>query len=359
MRRLQLAATVTALVVLGGAIVLSARSEPQPPADTAPVRPKIQVATVDLSLSGRSLRLPGVTRAARRAALSFSIPGRITERPVEIGDRITAGQMLARLDDREFALAEKSATAALVQLEVRLAQSERDLGRVERLAKAHAATTEELEQTRAAAAALSAACDAASARQAEARRLLGEATLRAPFAGTVTAADVEPDEWCSPGQPIVELAGSGRIEVEVTVPESVHGRIQEGTTALVSLPFLGREVKGTVHSVAAAAGGSGGLFPVNVSLTGGEDVVPGLAADVELQLEARSRLTIPLAAIVDPGSSRPTVFRVAGGHVEQIEVRPGRVTGDRITVDGALAAGDRVVVVGQTFLADGDAVEVF
>ena len=174
---------------LGLAVVLWARpaaEEPFANAEAARLR-TVRVAPVERIEAGREARLPGVTRAARRAALAFTIPARVAVRPVEVGDRVRAGQLLARLDGEEYLLAERSSRAALAELEVRLAQARRDEARVASLAAARAATAEELEQARAAAGATQAAHDAARARLDNAARLARESELRAPFAGTVTA----------------------------------------------------------------------------------------------------------------------------------------------------------------------------
>jgi multidrug efflux pump subunit AcrA (membrane-fusion protein) len=66
-----------------------------------------------------------------------------------------------------------------------------------------------------------------------------------------------------------------------------------------------------------------------------------------------------MRSVLNPGSSRPAVFRVSDGRAERVFVEIGDVVGDRIVVDGALSAGDLIAVAGHTALAEGDAVEVF
>lgn len=353
---------VIGTLILGLAVILAAWPD-QPPPEPDPIAPAkraVQVATVETGDGTREVRLPGVTRAVRRADLAFTVPARVATRPVEVGDTVRAGQALATLDDREYRLAERTAAAALAELDVRLAQANRDADRVRRLVEARAATTEELEQVEAATAGLQAARDASAARLDETLRLLDEATLTAPFEGTVTAVHVEPGEWAAPGRPVVELAGSGAVEVRVEVPESVQPRIAPGSPVQVDLPMVGVVTSGTVDRVADAAVGPGGLFPVVVRLDATPGAVAGLTAEVVLGLTAEPRLTVPLAAVLDSGSDRPSVFRIVAGRAERLEIVPGRVLGDRIEVRAAdLAAGDRVAVVGHTALTDGDAVEVF
>ena len=319
----------------------------------------VRVEPVVPASEGRRASFPGVTRATRRAALSFSVPARVIARSVEIGDEVRTGQIVATLDDSEFAVARRSAAAALAEIEVRLAQARREEDRVEQLIRAKAATTEELESARAIAASLGAARDAASARVEETDRLVREAVLRAPFDGTVTAVEMEPGEWAGPGATVVELAGSGDVEVRIEVPEALRAAIVPGSAVTIELPMSKQSVAGRVVSIANASSGAGSLFPVIVAVDRQTGIVPGLSAEVILPIETSDELSVPLSAVVDSGSSHPSVFRVSDGIARRVAVRPGRVAGDRLTVSGSsLSAGDMVAVLGHTALADGDAVEV-
>jgi len=358
----RLTTLVTGTLILAVAIAIAAwpdASAPETDRATAKAR-AVQVAAVESGDGTREVRLPGVTRAVQRAELAFTVPARVATRPVDVGDAVRAGQTVATLDDREYRLAERTAAAALAELDVRLAQARRDAERVRRLVEARAATAEEREQVEAALAGLEAARDASAARLDESSRLLDEARLTAPFDATVTAVHVEPGEWAAPGRPVVELAGRGALEVRIEVPESVRPRVVRGSSVHVELPMLGIATAGTVDSVADAATGPGGLFPVVVRLDATPDPVAGLTAEVVLTLSEEPTLTVPLAAVLDSGSDRPSVFRIAAGRAERLEIIPGRVLGNRIEIRAAdLAAGDRVAVVGHTALADGDVVEVF
>jgi RND family efflux transporter MFP subunit len=319
----------------------------------------VRVDTVDQTRDTRDVRLPGITRAAQRAALAFTVPARVAERPVEIGDRVRTGQVLARLDASEFTLANRGAEAALAELDARLDQARREEARVERLAAARAATAEELEKAQSGTSALVAARDAAASRVDETRRLLSETVLRAPFDGTVTRVKVEPGEWASPGATVIELSGTGVVEVRVEVPESLRGSIAVSTPARVALPMSGRTVVARVTSVSEAAAGAGSLFPVIVAVEPDAGVVSGMTAEVVLSLSSAASLTVPLASVLDSGSSRPAVFRIDGGNATRVAIRPGRLVGDRLTVtaDG-LEEGDLVAIAGHTALVDGDRVEV-
>lgn len=359
-RKRNLTLFVGAILLSVAAVIgaLPAELDPSPAERDSAVR-VVRVASVERSGNTRHVRIPGVTRSVRRAALAFTIPARVVERAVEIGDAVRAGQVVARLDASEYRLANRGAEATLAELDARLDQARRDEARVARLAVAKAATTEELEKVEAGTATLAAAREAALARVEETRRRLDEVTLRAPFDGTVTKVAIEPGEWASPGSTVVELSGRNGIEVRIEVSESMRSKINPGSAVQVDLPMSGTSVGGTVSVISAAAAGAGWLFPVIVAIDGSEGVVPGMTAEVILSLEASSELTVPLSAVLDSGSREPSVFRIDDGVASRVVIRPGQLLGDRLTVHGAdLPAGAMVAVVGHTALVDGDRVEV-
>ncbi len=320
-----------------------------------------RVATMPAILDShaRTLRFPSVTRASDRAVLSFTVPGRIVARPVRAGDRVERGAVLARLDDREFANALRSASGNLGEVETRLAQSGRDLARVRQLVEAKAATREELEQVTAAAEALESTREAADAAYRDTRRVLAEGAIRAPFAGNVTGVFMEPGEWASPGYPVVEISGEGLLEAEVELPESVARGIRIGQEVRIDLPLAGiQEIPGRIRTVALASGGPGRLFPVVVELEPMEGLKAGMAAEVLVVPETAPVLTVPPEAILNPGSSSPYLFRIDGNLATRVPVELGRLQGEHVGITGDLQDGDRIAVAGHTLLKDGDSVEV-
>lgn len=349
---------VIGAVLLGGAAVLWAWPDDGSGGRERPVVRTVVTATVEENEVSVSLRLAGVTRAARRGTPGFELPGRLTERAVSLGSEVREGQAVARLDRREAELARVAAAARLAEVEARLAQAHRDAGRVEQLAAAKAATREELEMTRAGLAALEAARNAAAAQHDEALRRLDATTLLAPFAGTVTAVLAEPGEWIAPGRPILELTGNGVVEIAVELPESVAAAVAAGHTVALTFPYLGRRIEGRFTAVGRAAAGPGRLFPAVVTLPDGAAIPAGVAAELLVELPVTASLTVPVAAVLNPGASRPYVFAVYDGVARHVDVQLGSLVGERVAVTAPLAAGDEVVVGGATRLVDGDPVEV-
>ncbi len=344
-----------------GAVLLSRSpsSADAPAAAPEVLSAPVTVAAVEPAPAFREHRYYSVVRAADRSTLSFQQGGRVASRPVAIGDRVEAGDPIASLDTEQLGHALAAAEAMVLEAEVQLEQLGRDTQRMEQLASADAVPAQQLEQIRTQERAVRASLDAANVQEDEARRALREATLRAPFGGTVREVLVEPGEMVGPGTPVALLAGEGALEVEVEVSEAVVGHITRDAPVTVELPLAGvAGVEGRVVQVSRSAGGPGRLFPVVIQVAARPDVLPGMSATVTLALPAEEALSVPVAAVVAPTGSRTSVYAVRGQRAVRVDVEVLELLGEQVAVAGPLRTGDPVVTGGIAGLVDGQPVEV-
>jgi RND family efflux transporter MFP subunit len=279
-------------------------------------------------------------------------------RPVDLGDSFQTGDLLARIDSRQFDHAVAGARARLTELDVRLAQAARQRARTIRLMEKNAATLEEMEHVDAEVDALKAASQAAGSALQETERAAAETTIVASFDGIVSQVFMEPGEFASPGQPVLKLSGTGEVEIRVEVPEGMLEWVVAGREVPVWFPGIHRKRTGTVRSVGRATTGQGQLFPVVIALPSTDWLIPGLSAEVEVDNPAPQGLLVPLAAIRKSGDGGTTVWRVQSGQVEQVPVALAGFSGDQVVVVGKLAAGDQVLIEHPHGLVDGTDVEV-
>ena len=352
------ASLIVSFLFMGAVVVLWAMPAEKPLSTDSADRLRMLMDTVQVSHTQRSARFAGVTQAKNRAVLSFAVPARVLNRQIESGSKVARGQVLAHLDDRAFRNAVDLARATFSELKTQLVQAKRDLIRMERLAASDVVPVAELEKVSTRRSALESSLAAAAASLKESRRLLDEVVLRAPFSGTVTKVYIQPGEWAVPGQPAIELTGDGDIELLVQVPETMLDRVSPGQSVQVQLPFANnRLVPGRISSIARAALAAGRLFPLKVELANEPGVVAGLTAQLLIDLSTQGVLTVPLAAVVNPGASQPYLFIYDGGNVSRRTISMGSIIGNRIAVSGNLREGDRVVISGQSQLTDGQRVE--
>ncbi|MFP4430831.1 MAG: efflux RND transporter periplasmic adaptor subunit [Spirochaetaceae bacterium] len=355
------------VIVAGVALVATLTAAVSQSESAAPVAgrvPAVRVAevlsaptTVEEVYSGRVV-------SPSEGALSFTVGGRIVDLPVEAGQAVRAGDVIAILDRQAWELAEQEAQAGLARVEVELEQARRDLERTRALGTA--VTQEEVEQRLTGVAALDAERRRVLAALSETRRLSREAVLRAPYSGVVTDRFVRVNEVVSPGSPVAQLSGSaGVYEVDILLPESAVGRIALGDEVLVAFPLSDiPELPGRISRISPHASTQGGLFPVKIAVND----VPGLTGGLLRHgIQARvsffydiddALLLVPVSAVVSDPRGGASAYRVAGEVVRETALRVSKLIPEGAVVSGNLDPGDQVVVSGHFTLSDGQAVEV-
>lgn len=200
----------------------------EPPAPPALAKP-VFVTTVAQTASTQTRSFTSVVRARVESDLAFRTGGKVVERLVETGDRVKAGQVLARLDPADYQLAVKAAADQVQAATVDAQQAASDEARFRRLLADGSVGAADHERQKARA-------DAAAARLDQARRQLdlarnreGYAALVAPYAGVVTAIRFERGQVVPEGQPVASLAREGDNEVVVDLPEDWVGRARKLT----------------------------------------------------------------------------------------------------------------------------------
>jgi RND family efflux transporter MFP subunit len=327
------------------------------PAESAAVerRSPVRVVEVGLSEAAREMRLPGLVRATQRAEPAFLHAGHLAERFVARGDRVTAGQRLASLQNPALAPSLAGAEARVREQDERLVQLEADYHRARELHERGLASAELVDRTLAQRNAAREMRAQALAGVAEARDQLADAVLRAPFDATVSDLLVEPGDFVRSGQPILVLSGNG-LEVEVQLPEGLVRHLAPGDAVEVRAVATGRRAEGRIRELGLARAGR--PAPAVIVLQGVEDWEPGLSVHVTLRHATAPAMTVPLGAIMDPGAGRTRVYRVIDGRAVLTPVVVGRLAGTHVEITGELEAGDQVVIAGHQQLLDGEAVRV-
>lgn len=318
--------------------------------------PPVRVAEVREAAERTTLRYPATVRARSRAEPAFLHAGVLAERYVERGQTVAAGEALARLHHPALAPTLTAAEGQVRELDARLTKLGRDVERARALRERSLIAEEELDRLMSEREALRQAREQALARRDEAGAQLGELMLKAPFDAEVVDLLAEPGDFVSAGQPVLRLAGRNGLELELRVPTTLARRLEAGME--VEAVAVQRDQRGL--GWIADVGRSGeGLAPVIVHLEEDAPLVPGEAVRVHLAVTGGEALQVPLAAVVDPGGQAPHVLVLSDDDaVRRVPVAAGRLSGDWVTVSGALSPRDRVVTAGQGRLVEGDRVRV-
>lgn len=321
-------------------------------ADPAP-RPVVSERVTGSAVASRDF--PGVIAAEVETTLGFQTAGRIETRPVVAGDAVTAGQVLATLD--QVTLAEDVAAA---EAGLRAARADADfaaqsLVRAQELHRRGVAPQATLEAAEAKATAARAAVSAARADLTRARDAARFGRLTAPAAGVVSQVLAEPGTVVTPGTPVLRLATAAGREAVIDVPEDMLAVLPKDARFTIETRGDGAlTVAGRLRLIEPVADASTRAHRLRIALDGGGPGFRlGTLVTARLDLPEAPLLTLPLAAL-RPGTDPPQVWRIGPDRrAEAVAVRLGQRLDDRVVITSGLAPGDEVVIRGIRSITPG------
>ena len=293
-----------------------------------------------------SVNATGRAESLHRVELSARVGERVTAVHAHEGESVAAGAPLIELDPRPFTIAvhQAEAQAARAEMEWKAAL----LGQPDANEE-----TKTLLRHRA-------GLTTANEDLARASLDLEGATLRAPFAGVVSALRAQVGERVAPNQSLVTLVDLASLRVPAEVLESSFGAIRVGAEAKVRFPALGDRIfEGTVESLGPEIDPARGTGIAYVRLDNRErDIRPGMYAEIEIGgALLADRLVVPRSAVLER-DRRLLVFRARGGRAEWSYVELGAGTEREVEVVSGIDSGDTVLTEGHMTLAHGAPIRV-
>lgn len=348
MRALPVALIIASLSLAGCAKQSETTSAPEAP--SAPVH----TAPVESASVAASVRAVGVLAPRDEVRLAFKVGGMIDTLNVDVGDRVTRGQVLATLKRGEVDASVSQATEGVEK-------ARRDLERAQRLRADEVATEEQVQD-------LTTAYKVAQANLNAVRFNAQFARIEAPADGVVLGRLAERDELVAGGQPVLVLGSTdtGWV-VRAALADRDAVRVNVGDTAEVAFDaFPGQPFPGKVTRVAAASDPTTGTFDVEIEVVpGSARFVRGLVAKVTLGIgkgseAAAASMLVPISALVEASGSVGTVYVLdaTGKIARRKQVTVGQIVGDRVIVEAGLEPGQRVITDGAAWLTEGHPVQV-
>jgi membrane fusion protein (multidrug efflux system) len=310
------------------------------------------------------IELTGSVKAPNDAVLSAESAGRLTYL-AELGRSIGAGQTVARVDGRLQQAGLEQAQASLAAAEAQAALAEDQFRRQEGLYRDSILSALEFEAVRAQRAQAQAQVAQARAAVSSARTQAGNTVIAAPFAGTVEAHLADRGETVGPGTPIVRLVAASGVRIEAGVPEIYANEIQEGTEVQIEPSAYGAPpMRGTVVFSGRAIDPQSRTSPIEIAVDNRAGLLKP-AMTTRLYVTRRvveGALAVPLVAIErdERGEGLYVALEAGGGQTvaERRDVTTGARADGRVVIETGLAAGERVIVNGQSALTTGDAVRI-
>lgn len=341
--------TITALCLLG-ITVLTACSRPEPLPE--PIR-KLRVVEVGAVSDLRNGQLPGRARSSSEVDLAFDVSGTLVERPVSIGTMVEEGDLIARLDPRDFQANVRAAEAA-----ARNASS--NFKRGKELLESRFISEAEFDR-------LEAEVDITQARLDLARKALSDSVIYAPFSGVIANLTVENFQSVRAKTVIARLLGLEKIEMVINVSENqVAGLPYIKTIEVEFDAFPGMRLPAEITEIGREASLTTRTFPITLSMDQPEErkVLAGMAGVAHVSGDIRpsekSGYVIPVSALFGEEQGNVSKVWLVGpdNRVSSRVVKVGSVTSGGATVIEGLQAGEVIATAGVHVLAEGQEVIV-
>lgn len=311
----------------------------------------------------RNRSFSGTSKSTRESRRSFKVPGTIVNLPVQIGQRLAAGDLIAEIDSATYVLQTQQAAASLLEAQANDRRAAANYERTKGLYANDNASLNDLESSRAQAESARAVVASASKALEIARLNTSYTKLQADADCSIASLDVDVNENVAAGQQVAAVSCGEEFEVNLDIPESVIASVSEATPVSVTFGAIPDQVfSGTISEVSVASAGTAG-FPIVVSIDGSHPSLrSGLAANVTFQFDSATEngggVVLPVSAVIkDPTGT--FVFIADSGEsegetiVRRRAVTLGELSQSGIEIVDGLQVGDRVITAGTSVIRDG------
>lgn len=344
--------------------ISACREAPPPPPERIRA---IKTITVSEQASGKLRQFSGVVEAADRSSIGFEVSGNVRDVRVDVGDKITKGQVLAVLDKRTYNIDVKSAEAELGRAKVQLADKRNDLDRFQRINKQDpgAVSQASLDQSQAAVDGARKQVQFRKSQLKLAQRDLEKTVLRAPFDGVIANRYIDAFNEVARGQKCFDVFENTGMEVAVSIPEDAIDDIRMEQDGEIRFSVIAdRTYQGRVTEISKVAG-TANAFPIKLTVEDPDQRIrPGMTARVTLLLagdDQKAAYLIPISAVAQRGESKKGfvfTYDPQTSTVKQSKIEASSVRGNSVLITEGVKDGDIIAVAGVSFLEDGQEVKL-
>ncbi len=364
MRTSNVVAILLLSALLGSACGTGTEAVPSQPPPAAEATSVIMVTTAPATTSvvATLVKATGTFVADETSEVTPQVSGQVVATPVNVGDIVDAGQILVRLDDRDATLKLRQAEASLQQAEAQAARARAEATRNAELVHSGDISRSSFEQLTTQVTLAEAGVAQARVQVATAQKGIDDTTIRAPFAGHISARPVARGEYVSTAAKVATVVRITPIKLQLLVPQAEAAILRKGLTVFAEVPaFPGKTFSGTVSALNVAIDPVSRAMTIDVVFPNRDAVLsPGMFGSAEVRLAATEpALFVPEAAVVPlPNGESFAVYTVDSGVARMRVVQTGDRRAGQVRILAGLDAGAIVVTTGVAQLFDGARVRV-
>jgi membrane fusion protein (multidrug efflux system) len=320
----------------------------------------VRVAAVELQTMRETVRGIGTLRAAETVEIKPEIDGFIREIHFTEGGSVNKDELLISIDDRKLKHELEATRAALQMAQVRLADAQRRLKRMQDLVTQAAADQDELDRIETEFLAAKAEVERMQAETELVQARLDDTQLRAPFSGVISERSVDVGDYLQTGSHLATLHRVSQMEIAFSLPERFMGRTKVNQPVAVSVgAFPGRVFAGQVYFVSPQIDETTRDFLVKATVENTEGLLkPGAFGTAVVTIDERIGVcVVPEKALVATREGY-IIFVVDGQTARRREVQVGLRESGTVEIRSGLEPGELVVTEGQLSVSDGTVVKL-
>ncbi|MEM8570634.1 MAG: efflux RND transporter periplasmic adaptor subunit [Pseudomonadota bacterium] len=347
-------------------VAMAAHAQEQVERDVPP-RP-VKTLTITDQSAEHDRYFVGIAQAARQVSLSFRVGGTVAELLVSVGETVTEGQPLARLDQAPFQTEVDRLSAERDSAEATFENAEVQTSRQRQLVERDVQAQATLDRFIAQEASSRAAVQSVSAALEKAQLDLSYTEITAPFSGVVTADFVEVFEEVQANEHVLRILDDQRIEMVIDVPERYISVLPHIGDLVASFPAVGlTALPASITEIGREASATTGTFPVTLMMTQTDEarILPGMTGRVRGTPEnsevVAGAISVPAGAVFTPEGGTETMVWILDPDTMTVrpqEVTLGAATSRGIGIEQGLEGGEIVVAAGANSLRDGQEVRL-
>lgn len=317
---------------------------------------------VSHSDGGRTRTFSGSAQADTKARLSFKISGTVVKIPVEVGDKVKKGDIIAELNPEDYRLQVQETEASLRQSEAQARNAEANYKRIKALYEKQNASRNDLDSARASYESTNATVQSIKKRLEQTQLQLEYTKLVSPADGAIAETKVEENENVNVGQIIAVLSSGSHHKVKVAVPEIFISQIKKDEEVAVVFDAIpNKEFEAVVTEVSVSSTDLAKTYPVTVVLRDADEHIrSGMAAEVAFSFAYEKDIALIIVPTISVGEDRlgRYVFIVKEiepniGIIHRRPVKTGKLISSGIEITEGLKEGELVVTAGVSKIKDG------
>lgn len=325
----------------------------------------VKVSSVEENSNGGFVTASGKIEAENSANLSTRMMGFVTKLHVQVGQKVSAGQLLISINNTDLQAKKAQVDASILQATAGFNNAKKDFDRFTNLFKQQSASQKELDDMTARYEMAKAGLEGVKQMRNEVLAQFSYSNIMAPFSGTITNTFVKEGDMANPGMPLVSLEGATRLQVTAMVAENAITAIHKGMAVQILVKSNNITLNGKVTEVSGSAKNTGGQYLVKINLEPTKaKVLSGMFVNVQFPIESKTtsepseRMVVPESALVHQGQLTG-IYTIGNGNVAILRwLRVGKKMGNQVEVLSGLSVKEQYVVSAEGKLYNGALVTV-